>query len=71
MPTDKAANPTKWTIHSSRLLDVDSEDSDFPSDQDPDTWSSDSSSSSNLSIVSGDHKVIAEACAEKTCKAKD
>jgi hypothetical protein len=71
MPTDKAANPTKWTICSGQLLDKDSEDSDFPSDQDPDAWSSDLSSSSNLSIISGNHKVIAEACAEKTHKAKD
>jgi hypothetical protein len=53
------------------LLDEDFEDSDFPSDQDSDAWSTDLSSSSNLSIISGNHKVIAEAHAEKTCKAKD
>ncbi|KAN0136928.1 hypothetical protein V8E53_005369 [Lactarius tabidus] len=72
MPTDKAANPTKWTICSGQLLDKDSEDSDFPSDQDPDAWSSDLSSSSNLSIISGNHKEAHEAkaqAAKEACEA--
>jgi hypothetical protein len=58
MPTNKATNPTLWTIHSGGLLGEDSEDSDFPSDQE----STDSSSSSDLeSIISGDNEVISKA----------
>jgi hypothetical protein len=66
MPTNKATNPTSWTICSGGLLGEDSEDSDFPSDQE----STDSSSSSDLElIISGDNEVISKAHA--TCKGKE
>jgi hypothetical protein len=66
--TNKAARPALWTIHSGGLLNDDSEDSDFPSNQDTD----DLGSSSDLdSIVSSDNEIITEGHARAAKKAKE
>ncbi|KAN0128686.1 hypothetical protein V8E53_013505 [Lactarius tabidus] len=68
MPTNEAANPTQWTILSSDLFDENSEDLEFPSNEESSAWSTNSSSSSCWSIISGDHKIIAKGCAQNAAK---
>ena len=66
MRTKKAAQPepTRWTICHGALFNEDTEDSDFPSDQE-----SSSSGISDLELItSGDYDVLAEGRAEKEKK---
>ena len=65
MYTKKAAKPTWWAIHYGSYLDEDTDDSDFPGDQESD--GSGSSSDSELA-ASGDEEVLTKDCAEKEKK---
>ena len=65
MRTKKAAEPAWWAIRYGSYLDEDTDDSDFPGDQESD--GSGSSSDSELA-ASGDEEVLAKVRAEKEKK---